>query len=180
MKKKYFKRLMMLVVLSTFSISIFAQVGNADKLKAKIVKMNDKMVKAIQEDDHETLSAMYTEDVYSLPSYSPMVMGKEKMIEIAMKDKEAGFKMMKMKFDVVDVIPAGNYAIEIGNYDVTMKIPMMDEPMDDKGKYVTVWEIMKDGSMKIKVETWNTDMNPWMGEEMMGKGEQMQHEEHKK
>jgi ketosteroid isomerase-like protein len=169
--------MMMVIALSIFSLSIFAQVGSADKLKSKIEKMNEKMVKAIQDDDHETLASMYTDDVYSMPSYAPMTMGKEKMIEEARKNEEAGFKMLDMKFDIVEVIPAGNYAIEIGKYDIEMKAPMMDEPMNDKGKYVTVWEIMKDGSMKIKVETWNTDMNPWMEEEMMKKEEHM-HKDH--
>jgi hypothetical protein len=31
----------------------------------------------------------------------------------------------------------------------------------DQGKYITIWEEQPDGSMKIKVETWNTDTNPW-------------------
>jgi hypothetical protein len=31
----------------------------------------------------------------------------------------------------------------------------------DNGKYITIWEIQKDGTPKIKVETWNTDNNPW-------------------
>jgi hypothetical protein len=26
---------------------------------------------------------------------------------------------------------------------------------------MTIWEMQDDGSMKIKVETWNTDVNPW-------------------
>jgi hypothetical protein len=44
----------------------------------------------------------------------------------------------------------------------------------DNGKYITIWEMQKDGSIKIKVETWNTDHNPW--EEM----QQMNQEEMKK
>jgi hypothetical protein len=26
---------------------------------------------------------------------------------------------------------------------------------------MTIWEKQNDGSLKIKVETWNTDTNPW-------------------
>jgi hypothetical protein len=42
-----------------------------------------------------------------------------------------------------------------------MEIPMMPEPFNDVGKYMTVYEIQEDGSLKIKAETWNTDLNPW-------------------
>jgi ketosteroid isomerase-like protein len=34
--------------------------------------------------------------------------------------------------------------------------------MEDTGKYLTLWEKQADGSLKIKVETWNTDKNPMM------------------
>ncbi len=33
---------------------------------------------------------------------------------------------------------------------------------------MNVWEKQDDGSMKIKADIWNTDMNPW---EMMQEGE---------
>ena len=39
-------------------------------------------------------------------------------------------------------------------------MPNMDKPMDDHGKYVTIWEKQKDWSLKIKVETWNSDVDP--------------------
>ncbi|MDP2365317.1 MAG: hypothetical protein Q8M94_16305 [Ignavibacteria bacterium] len=58
------------------------------------------------------------------------------------------------------MIVAGNLAIEIGNYDMKMSGLGMPE-WADNGKYITIWEEQKDGSMKIKVETWNTDTNPW-------------------
>jgi ketosteroid isomerase-like protein len=32
--------------------------------------------------------------------------------------------------------------------------------MEDHGKYLTVWEKQKDGSLKVKVETWNSDVDP--------------------
>jgi ketosteroid isomerase-like protein len=170
MKKNYLIAFVVVLAVSIGSTTLFGQSEKADKLKAKIEKMNAKMIKAMHADDHETLSAMYVDDVYSMPSYSPMVIGKQKMIEREKENQEAGFKMLDMKFDVVDVIPAGNYAIEIGKYEVTMKMPQMEGPMNDKGKYVTVWEEQKDGSLKIKVETWNSDVNP------MEMGKMMEHE----
>jgi hypothetical protein len=39
-------------------------------------------------------------------------------------------------------------------------MPGMEKPMDDRGKYLTIWEKQKDGSLKVKIETWNSDINP--------------------
>jgi ketosteroid isomerase-like protein len=164
MKKTALTLLTLVFVFGMMVTPSFSQSKEALKLKAQIEKINDKMVKAIKADDHETLSNMYVDDVYSMPSYAPMTTTKQAMIDREMKNQEAGYKMISMKFDVVEVIPAGEYVVEIGKYDVSMQVPMMEEPMNDKGKYITVWEKQKDGSLKIRVETWNTDMNPWMNE----------------
>jgi hypothetical protein len=43
----------------------------------------------------------------------------------------------------------------------TLEKKCMPGPMEDHGKYVTVWEKQKGGALKIKVETWNSDINPW-------------------
>ena len=39
-------------------------------------------------------------------------------------------------------------------------MPGMTETIRDTGKYMTVYVRDADGALKIKVETWNTDMNP--------------------
>ena len=44
----------------------------------------------------------------------------------------------------------GNLIHEIGTYKINASMPGMDKPMDDHGKYLTVWEKQKDGSLKNK------------------------------
>ena len=75
-----------------------------------------------------------------------------------------------MNLNIVEVIVCKEMVIEIGEYAISLTIPGMEMPVADKGKYITVWERQKDGSLKIKIETWNTDVNPMeMGKEMMEK-----------
>ncbi|MDZ7740833.1 MAG: hypothetical protein U5Q03_03560 [Bacteroidota bacterium] len=62
--------------------------------------------------------------------------------------------------ETLEVFAGGNLIVEIGKYDLTLEMPMMLQPIKDHGKYLTVWEMQKDGSLKIKIETWNTDVNP--------------------
>ncbi len=81
-------------------------------------------------------------------------------------------KMTAFELIATDVIVEGNIAIEIGTYTVSMEMPGMGL-IDDNGKYMNVWEKQEDGSMKIKADIWNTNLNPWMkmeGEHKMDKG----------
>ena len=74
--------------------------------------------------------------------------------------------MKSMNLEIMEVFDCGDYIIEIGEYDISLSVPSMAQPVADKGKYVTIWERQKDKSLKIKIETWNTDINPME----MGKG----------
>jgi len=131
-----------------------------DKLKAEIKALNDQMIKAGLGNDMEAMASLYCDNVIHMPNFEPMAKGKKLMLENAKKQKEAGFKMLAMSLNVDEVFPDKLYVIETGTYQITMSIPGMEKPMDDEGKYVTVWERQKDGSLKILVETWNTDTNP--------------------
>lgn len=59
-----------------------------------------------------------------------------------------------------------------------MEIPGMPEPWKDHGKYLSVWEIQKDKTIRLKADIWNTDTNPW--EAMKEMQEQNLPEEDKK
>jgi len=80
MKKNYFTYILALLAFTFSSLSASAQMEKADKLKSEIQAMNDKMIEAMKTDDHETLSAMYVDNVYSMPSYAPMTTTKQAII----------------------------------------------------------------------------------------------------
>ena len=90
--------------------------------------------------------------------------------------------MLFRSFDteITDVIVTDDQIVEIGTYKISMNVPGAGDEWSDHGKYMNVWERHEDGSLKLKVETWNTDTNPWMqmmGEEQ-GKPEKEEHEMH--
>lgn len=160
-----------LIVVLFISTSFFAQ--DVDKIKTLIEKQNSIYTKAMIDNDTETMLSMYADDVISMPSYQPTVRGIDKVRELSEMQVKSGWKTTQFVLNQTDVIVAGDLAIEIGNYDMKMSGPDVPE-WADNGKYITIWEMQKDGSIKIKVETWNTDHNPW--EEM----QQMNQEEMKK
>lgn len=164
------KLLPLLVVLIILSSTVFAQ--DVAKVKAEIEKLNKLFSQAMIDNDTEKMMLTYADDIISLPSYQPMVRGIAKVREMSEMQAKSGWKTTHFELKTTDVFLAGNYAIEIGNYDMKMSGPDVPE-WPDNGKYVTVYEMQKDGSLKVKIETWNTNTNPWaqMNEEKQEKME---------
>jgi ketosteroid isomerase-like protein len=169
MKTKIATTLLVLLTLSVAGLRLYAQ-KETDMLKAEIKKMNDKMVKAETDGDAKATASLYTDNAILMPNNEPMIRGTQKMMEKERADMAAGFKMLSMNLTTDDVFPDKLYVTEVGHYVVKMKVPNMPEPMTDNGKYVTIWERQKDGSLKIFIDTWNSDVNPMqMDDKMMQK-----------
>jgi len=152
------------------STTLFAQ--DVDKLKVKIEAMNKIFTKAMLDNDTEKMMSLYTDDIISMPSYQPTIKGIAKVRELSEMQAKSGWKTTQFALNITDVVVAGNLIIEIGNYNMKMSGPDVPE-WADNGKYMTIWEEQKDGSLKIKIETWNTDNNPWVQMEQT-KQEEMQ------
>ncbi len=145
------------------------QQPDLEKITAQVNEMNDIMTKSVLENDVETILKYYTDDAISMPSYQPMMKGIE-----AFKEHSKNQPPMDMKsfsLTSTDILVSGNFVVDIGTYNLIINMP--DIPggeMPDKGKYLTLYEIQMDGSLLIKVDTWNTDTNPW--EQMMAHQEE--------
>lgn len=161
------QKLLAILLALIFTASLVNAQDTAELMK-KIQAMNDEAAKMMVSNDETGMWANYSDDVISMPSYEPMLKGLDACKQSYKKMNESGMKMTAFKSVVTDIIDAGNYVIDIGTYKISMSIPGMDMPWDDHGKYMTIWEKQDDGSLKIKVETWNTDVNPWMEMQKMG------------
>lgn len=134
--------------------------------KSKIEKMNVEMAEAMMNGDYEKGLNYYTDDALSLPNNSPMLKG----IEAIKKSNEAmansGMKVKSFETETIKTISCGDLVIEIGTYVIVLEMEGMEKTINDHGKYVTIWEKQPDGTLKIKIETWNSDINP-MGQGSM-------------
>jgi ketosteroid isomerase-like protein len=72
---------------------------------------------------------------------------------------KTGVKFNSFEPTTLRVTANGNLITEVGTYKISLSMPGMDKPMDDHGKYLTVWEKQKDGSLKVKIEIWNSDVD---------------------
>ena len=68
----------------------------------------------------------------------------------------ATFTVTDASFKTIDLILAGDYAIETGTYEVTMG-PKTGSPIADVGKFVAAWQKQSDGSWKMVRDVSNSD-----------------------
>jgi ketosteroid isomerase-like protein len=155
------KNLFVIFLAFLFVTSLVNAQDNAE-LKKKVQMLNDEMSKIMLSGDQETIWKYYSEDVISMPSYQPMTKGIEACKKSSQQMMESGTKITAFKSTNTDLLVSGDFVVDIGTYEITLTMPQMgDMPYSDKGKYMTIWEKQDDGSLKVKVETWNTDGNPW-------------------
>ena len=146
-----------LVVLLTASVALSQTPA---EYKSKIEMINKEMAKDMIEGNTEKTLALYTADAISMPSNEPMRDGIAAIRKASEEMAKTGWKCKAFEATTLKVMVNGQEITEIGNYKISMTMPGMDMPMDDYGKYLTVWEKQKDGSLKTKIEIWNSDINP--------------------
>ena len=148
------------VILLIVSANLFAQTTKEEMLK-KVEEWNNQFSAAMITNDRAKMLSFYADDAYSLPSYSPMLVGK-KAIENSMNmDENSDMKITSFKFNTKDLWISGDQMCEVGTYDLSMTMGKSAKTTVDHGKYLTIYQKQKDGSWKIKADMWNTDLNPF-------------------
>lgn len=154
------KQLIIIFVLCMLGITgqSFAQDEEAIKKQIKeYAKMSsEKMVSGDFSADH------YADDAISLPDHAPMLVGIDAIKASFDQAKAAGIKFDSFAATPTQIMVNGKMVTEIGTYSMSMTMPNMPAPFKEEGKYLTLWEIQVDGSLKIKVDTWNTNVPPPM------------------
>lgn len=150
----------LVAALLVLSLAAPASAGHHEGLLAELTEIGDKLSAAMLANDVETMLAMYTEDAISLPNFGPRMQGVETFRQHSEQMTAMGMKIHSFESDPTEAWEAGDHVIEIGTFTIELEMPGMPQPINDKGKYMTIYVRDEDGSLKIKAETWNTDMNP--------------------
>ena len=131
----------------------------AAALKEEVTKLGDELAAAMVANEVDKMLAMYAPGAISLPNYSPRMQGIDAFRQHHQMMESSGMKVRAFDSEPSEVWQAGDQVVEIGKYKINIEMPGMGE-IQDVGKYLTIYERNAEGELKIKVETWNTDMNP--------------------
>ena len=124
-----------------------AAIREADSAWSKVAEAN-------QVDEH---LAYFLDDAVVLGPNEPMATGKEAIREmVGGMFAMPGFSV-KWQLTKVEAARSGDFGYSMGTYELSMNDPK-GRPMADRGKYVTVWKKQADGSWKVAVDMFNSDL----------------------
>ena len=150
-----------ILFISVMRVNGFSQTDQ--ELKQKIEGINKELAKAMIEGDFSRSLKYYSNDAITMPNNAKMVQGIEEISRSNEAMIKSGIKMKSFEATTLQVKSCGNLVTEIGNYKLSMILPGAPNDYEDIGKYLTIWEKQDDGSLKIKIEMWNTDVSPVPG-----------------
>lgn len=125
-------------------------------VRSRIEETNAQFMAAVNRGDTSKVAALYTEHAVVLPPNAETVRGRDgaKALFDGMIQQMG---VPTLTLSTVDVTEVGDTAYEVGVY--TMKLqPPGGNVVNDRGKYVVVWERQGDGSWKLAVDMWNSDL----------------------
>jgi len=114
--------------------------------------------KAAAAKDLEETIAYYSDDAIVLPPNSASATTKQ-AIRNTWKDLFASPALVvSWKPNRVELGKSGDMAWVSGTYELTMNDPT-GKPINDRGKYLEVWEKQTDGKWKCSADMWNSDLS---------------------
>jgi ketosteroid isomerase-like protein len=131
------------------------------KLKATVDAMTEELVAATLEGDVETTMKFYTEDSISMPNFHGILEGLDEIREYQENMYKVGVKFNSMEFETLDFWKCGKLVYETGTYKLNLTMPGAPGPIDDTGKFLTIYKVKPGGGLTIKLEMWNSDISPW-------------------
>lgn len=159
MKNKFIQLFMAVLYLSVFSSFLYAQQGNIDQVKSKIKQINEQWANYDKTGNYQAIWDFYADDAIVMPPNTKLLQGKDAIKSYYEKENKNVDRFTNVEYNTLDVMGENNIFVETGTYKMTIQMKNMANPVDDNGKYVTVWKLMPDGSLKVTVDIFNSDMS---------------------
>lgn len=138
----------------------YERIGSETDLEA-IDRVRDAHVAALNAGDAEAWVAQFTDDGVQMPPNAPANVGRT-MIGSWSQVFLAQFRL-QFALAVDEVRVLGEWAFERGGYKINLTPKAGGEPIQDIGKYITVYERQPAGAWKIARDIWNSNNAPFTG-----------------
>jgi ketosteroid isomerase-like protein len=112
--------------------------------------------KAAGAKDLDKTVSYYSTDAIVMPPNASSATTKD-AIRNVWKDMIASASSVSWKATRVEVAKSGDMACVSGTYEVSMN-DASGKPVNDRGKYLEVWEKQADGAWKCGADIWNSDL----------------------
>ena len=131
--------------------------GNETDLKA-IDRVRDAHVDALNTGNAQAWVTQFTEDGIQMPPNAPANIGRA-MIE-AWSHAFLGQFRVQFALTVDDVRVLGEWALETGGYTINLNPVAGGPPIQDTGKYITVYQHKPGNGWRMARDIWNSSSPP--------------------
>jgi ketosteroid isomerase-like protein len=131
--------------------------SNNRSLEQRLRDLDAQWAKAAAAKDVEQTIAYYSPDAVVLPPNAASAATKEEVRNIWKDMLAAAGLVITWQPTRVQVGKAGDIAWVSGMYELTMN-DAGGKPVNDRGKYLEVWEKQTDGNWKCRADMWNSDL----------------------
>jgi len=145
-----------LFVLSLLLVSCAPQEPDMAAFRNLVEEYNAVVADGMLSGNNEKVWPYYGDDAIQMPSNSPVLNGKDAIMNYSDEMAKSGMKFTSVKFDIAEVGGSGMIAYEIGTYEMSLELG--PTKIDDNGKYMTLWKKQADGSWKLYAEIWNSSV----------------------
>jgi len=152
MKKRLIVTLGMAICLG-FSVGCNRPTGLSEADRTAIRQVGETDMKMMNAKDWKGDLALYTEDAIELPPNQAAVQGKAAIQAC----KEAFPPFSNFQEQSLEIEGQGDLAYDRGTYSMTVTPPGA-APIEDRGKYLTIWRKQADGSWKGARVMFNSDL----------------------
>jgi uncharacterized protein (TIGR02246 family) len=144
--------------LTLFLFTFICSVSAADsKIEQAVRDQDAKWSNAAESRDVDKLVSFYAADAVVLPAHAAIATTKDSIRQIFQRLLSIHDVALSWKPTNVIVAGSGDLAYSTGTYE--MNAPdESGKSTTDHGKYVAVWKKQADGSWKVAVDIWNTDL----------------------
>lgn len=117
------------------------------------------LTKAVTDRNLDQIIGFYADDAVLLPTAEPIVSGKAAIREEWHHILSIPNFQSKSATTRLEVAKGGDMAYSMGTYTAIM-LGENGQSVTEPGKWVSIWKRQPDGSWRIAVETYNTDIPP--------------------
>lgn len=150
------------LVATAFALMLLPSAGFGQDMAAEEQQIRDleqQWGEAVEERNLDAIVDLFAEDGRIMPPNAETAMGRDSIRQTWQGILE--LPELDFSFEPTDVTVAesGDLAYAIGTYRLTFQSEDQEEPTQDSGKYVDIWEKV-DGEWKVMVETYNSNLPP--------------------
>jgi len=157
-KSRLDRRMKTQACIALFLSTLICVVSAADSRLEQAVRDQDaQWSKAAESRDLDKLVSFYADDAVVLPAHAAIATTKDSIRKIFQRLLSIPGVALSWKPTNVTVAGSGDLAYSTGTYEMSAPDDT-GKPSNDHGKYAAIWKKQADGSWKVALDIWNTDL----------------------